>query len=263
MSNAWHVFRFVFKDNFKSGWALGYLLFLGLALFSLHYFTGSLTRSLASFISVLLILVPLMSSVVTAFYYYNKMDLWILLISQPIERRSVLLGMYAGISASLLLPMLLSFLIPAMLAWSEAVANINWLMTMVITGSFLTLIFSAITLAIVLRSASRLTGLGLVLFMWLLLTVLYDGAVLAYLFAFSDYNIEQHALIMILLNPVDLTRVVLSLELDIAAMMGYSGVVFKNFFTQSMGQLISLGALVIWTGLPLLLSSRILRKKDF
>jgi Cu-processing system permease protein len=66
-----------------------------------------------------------------------------------------------------------------------------------------------------------------------------------------------------LLNPVDLGRVLLLLQLDTAALMGYTGAVFERFFGSSVGILLAVGALLGWTLLPFALGLRRFGMKDF
>jgi len=70
-------------------------------------------------------------------------------------------------------------------------------------------------------------------------------------------------LFLTFLNPIDLGRVLLLLQLDIAALMGYTGAVFRRFFGSEMGVITSAVALVAWTGAPLWLGLRQFKRKDF
>jgi hypothetical protein len=66
-----------------------------------------------------------------------------------------------------------------------------------------------------------------------------------------------------LLNPVDLARVMLLLQFDTAALMGYTGAVFERFFGTLFGIAIAGGALLLWTLAPLALALARFRTKDF
>ena len=99
--------------------------------------------------------------------------------------------------------------------------------------------------------------------MWLGFAVLYDGLVLLVVLAFGDYPLESPLLALTVLNPVDLGRVLLLLQFDIAALMGYTGAVFKQFFGNGGGILAAAVALMGWIGAPVLLGSRTFRRKDF
>ncbi|MDX1740094.1 MAG: hypothetical protein R3178_02330, partial [Rhodothermales bacterium] len=66
-----------------------------------------------------------------------------------------------------------------------------------------------------------------------------------------------------LLNPIDLGRIILLLQIDISALMGYTGAVFEQFFGSPMGLAMSSGALLIWISGSLLLARRTFLRKDF
>ena len=82
------------------------------------------------------------------------------------------------------------------------------------------------------------------------------------IFSFSDYPIEKLTLGLVALNPVDLARIIMLLELDISALMGYTGAFYKNFFGSSWGIIFSTAVLFIWIAFPLALATRIFSKKD-
>ena len=65
------------------------------------------------------------------------------------------------------------------------------------------------------------------------------------------------------LNPIDLGRILFLMKFDIAALMGYTGAVFQRFFGSSLGIIISFACLFIWIFVPLFLSNRFFKKKDF
>jgi Cu-processing system permease protein len=66
-----------------------------------------------------------------------------------------------------------------------------------------------------------------------------------------------------MLNPIDLSRILILLELDISVLLGYTGAVFKKFFGTGMGMLSSLTVMFVWLIIPILLMIRKFNKKDF
>ena len=98
---------------------------------------------------------------------------------------------------------------------------------------------------------------------WLLLTVVYDGFVLLVLAVFSDYPLERLTLGMMMTNPIDLARIALLLRFDGAALLGYTGAVFLNFFGGGAGLAVAAAALALWVALPVGLAGRVFQRKDF
>ena len=66
----------------------------------------------------------------------------------------------------------------------------------------------------------------------------------------------------VVLNPIDLARVLLLLKIDIAALMGYTGAVFERFFGSGRGLLVSAGALGLWIAVPAWLAMRRFVRRD-
>ena len=56
--------------------------------------------------------------------------------------------------------------------------------------------------------------------------------------------------------------VLVLLNVDVSALMGYTGATYKAFFGSSTGLLYTLGIMLIWVVVPILLALRSFRKKD-
>ena len=130
-------------------------------------------------------------------------------------------------------------------------------------GILLTLIFTAFAALIVARVDDKVKGIGIAIGLWLAGTVLYDGLVMLGLMVLADYPLERPALAAMLANPIDLARVLILMRLDVSALMGYTGAVFEKFFGSASGTALASLALVLWTGVPLLLGARRFQRKDF
>jgi Cu-processing system permease protein len=73
---------------------------------------------------------------------------------------------------------------------------------------------------------------------------------------------EKFTLLLSSLNPIDLGRIFIMLQLDISALMGYTGAVYKDFFGSASGMLFTTGIMLLWMAIPLWLALRLFRKKD-
>ena len=92
--------------------------------------------------------------------------------------------------------------------------------------------------------------------------MIYDAILLYALFLLSEWPLETPLLTLLMLNPLDLTRFQVILQMDVSAMMGYGGAAFKEFLGATGGILVSSILLLLWIILPYLLSLRIFKKKD-
>ena len=99
--------------------------------------------------------------------------------------------------------------------------------------------------------------------MWLFFAVIYDGIILLSMMLFGDYPLDKVTLMVTMLNPIDLSRILILLKLDISALLGYTGAVFQKFFGTSSGVILSLSILSIWTIIPVVLMVRKAKGKDF
>ena len=64
------------------------------------------------------------------------------------------------------------------------------------------------------------------------------------------------------LNPIDLSRIIVLLQMDIAALMGYSGAVFNEFLGSFQGVLFGAMMLAGWIVVPAWLAIRKFNRKD-
>ena len=136
-------------------------------------------------------------------------------------------------------------------------------LTLIATGSALTLVFFAISFFIAIKVNDKAASMGLAFVVWLVLAVVYDGLVLAATVWYADYPLETATIAMVTLNPIDLARIVVMLTFDYAALMGYTGAVFQKFFGASLGVGVSVLSLGLWTVIPFLLGQFAFRKKDW
>jgi Cu-processing system permease protein len=131
------------------------------------------------------------------------------------------------------------------------------------TGVLLTAAFTALAFLIALRFEDKARGFGVALLVWLGCAVVYDGLVLLAATLLADYPLETPLLVLTLLNPLDLGRVLLLLDFDVAALMGYTGAVFRRFLGTTLGLTVASAALMAWTVGPLVLGVRRFRRRDF
>jgi Cu-processing system permease protein len=82
------------------------------------------------------------------------------------------------------------------------------------------------------------------------------------LFTFSDYPLEKLTLLLSALNPIDLGRIFIMLKMDISALMGYTGALYKDFFGSGSGIMFTIGIMLLWALIPLWLTVRAFKRKD-
>jgi Cu-processing system permease protein len=113
-----------------------------------------------------------------------------------------------------------------------------------------------------ISSKDRAKGIGIAIFIWIFFNIIYDGILLILMFQFADYPIEKIMAVLSALNPVGLSRIFVQLQLDVSAMLGYSGAIFKEIFGTGKGLGISVIILLLWSAFPFLISLIKFNKKD-
>jgi len=257
------IIKYSFLDLVKSRWSYIYLLFyflLGIVLLFLNHDIG---KAIITLMNIIIILVPLISTIFGVMYYYDSREFTELLLALPIKRSSIFLGQYFGLAVSLSTSLVIGLGIPFLFYGLLQTNIILHFLLLLMVGVFLTFIFSALSYCIGLRNENKIKGFGYAILLWLFLAVIYDGILLTILILFGDYPLENITLFGTLLNPIDLSRILILLKLDISALLGYTGAVFKKFFGNSGGAIVSFLILILWTVIPILILTKIAKKKDF
>ena len=81
--------------------------------------------------------------------------------------------------------------------------------------------------------------------------------------AFGEYPLERPLLALMLANPVDVARVLVLTQLDVSALMGYTGAIFEHTFGTTIGVVVAAAALFIWWTVPLGFAGRRFLRRDF
>lgn len=245
----------------RSRWLLAYAAFFLLASDALLRFGGADDRAFLSLASVVLFVAPLVGLVFGTTYLYASRESTELLLAQPVGRAPIFLGLYFGLALPLALALALGLALP--FAWHGIdMRGRGTLLLLVGCGVALTLTFVALAFMVALRADDRVRGLGVAIGWWLVLALLYDGAILVGIALFSQYAIERAVLALILANPIDLARIVLLLRFDAGALQGYTGAVFAGFFG-GQGVIVAIMALALWIAAPVALGFRAFCRRDF
>lgn len=263
MGQTLKILKYSFFDILRSRWTFIYFLFFLITGYGLLFFSTNLNSGISSLMNVILAIIPLISTVFGAMYYYNSREFAIMLLSQPMKRKTIFTGQFIGLAVSLAFSFALGVLIPFVsygIFNSPEIWNFSIL---VLVGILLNFIFVALAFLIATLNEDKIKGFGIAILVWLYLAVVYDGMFLLVLMTFSDYPLEKPAIGMSVLNPVDLSRILVLLKLDISALMGYTGAVFNKFFGTTKGMIISFASLLLWILIPVWLFLRFSRKKDF
>ncbi len=257
------ILKYSFYDLMRSRWSYVYFGFYLILGFVLLFLNNNVSKAVITLMNVIIILVPLIGTIFGVMYYYNSKEFTGLLLAQPLKRSTIFLGQYFGVALSLSMSLVIGLGIPFVaygIFMSDAIWDFGLLL---LTGAFLTFIFTALSFNIGLRNENRIKGFGYAILLWLFMAVIYDGILLMSLMIFADYPLDTFSLTASMFNPIDLSRILILLKLDISALMGYTGALFQKFFGTSLGIFLSISVLALWVLIPVWLIRRVARKKDF
>lgn len=251
------IAKFIFFDILKNKILLIYTLFLFVISWAILGLENNPSKATLNLLNIVLLVVPLLSIVFSTIYVYNSSQFIVLLSSQPTPRNRIWIGIFLGLAFSQIFAFLLGCGLPIIL-YSSIVTGFS----LIIAGVLLTLVFVSFAMLASISSKDRAKGIGIAIFVWIFFNIIYDGILLIFMFQFSDYPIEKLMAILSALNPVGLSRIFVQLQLDVSAMLGYSGAIFKELFGKGNGLGISIFILILWGAFPFLISLFKFNKKD-
>jgi len=258
---AFRLFTCGLRDVARRRWLLLYTLFYALLTDALFRFGGSGGRAVISLANVVLGLVPLVALMFGTMYLYHAREFIQMMLAQPVGRRSLYAGLYGGVAVPLAAAFLAGVGLP--LAWHGGVGDVTPVLVLLATGTALSLTFTGLAFVIALGCRDRAAGLATAILVWLAAALLYDGVVLLAVVVFRDHPLEGSLIAGMLINPIDLARVLLLLQFDLGALAGYTGAVFERFFGTAHGSLLAAGALALWVATPWAVGLRQFARKDF
>ncbi|WP_426064096.1 ABC transporter permease subunit [Flavobacterium sp. DSP2-3-1] len=251
------IIKIIFLDILKNNIILAYTLILAILSWSSFGLEDNSAKGLLTILNIILFTVPLVSILFATIYLYNSTEFIELLLSQPIKRKKIWLSLFLGLSLAMVLAFFIGAGIPLLINAPDSVG-----IMMLVIGCMITLVFVALAFLSSILTRDKAKGIGIAIMGWLYFALLFDGIILYLLFQFSDYPIEKAMIVVTAFSPIDLARIQILLHLDVSAMMGYTGAIFKDFFGTSLGLLLSFSLLCLWIIIPFFISLIKFKNKD-
>ena len=251
------IIKIILLDILKNKIVLTYTLILAALSWSSFALEDNYAKGLLTILNVILFTVPLVSVLFSTIYLYNSSEFIELLFSQPVKRRKIWASLFLGLSSSMVFAFMVGAGIPLLINAPNSLG-----LMMIIIGCLITVIFVALAFLSSILTRDKAKGIGIAIMIWLFFALLFDGIVLFLLFQLSDYPIENFMVGLTALSPIDLARIQILMHLDVSAMMGYTGAIFKDFFGTSSGLVISFLLLCLWAIIPFFISLKKFNQKD-
>ena len=251
------IIKIILLDILKSKIVLAYTFILAILSWSSFALEDNSAKGILTILNVILFTVPLVSILFATIYLYNSSEFIELLLSQPIKRRKIWISLFLGLSFSMILAFFVGAGIPLLINSPDSIG-----IMMLLNGCLITVIFTALAFLSSILTRDKAKGIGIAIMIWLFFALLFDGLVLFLLFQLQDYPIENAMVGITAFSPIDLARIQILLHLDVSAMMGYTGAIFKDFFGTSTGLIVSFLLLSLWAIIPFFISLKKFNKKD-
>lgn len=252
------LWRYQLINILRTKWIVAYGLFFFFFVCALLIFGGDTTKVTASVLSIVLLIVPIISILYGTVAWYNSISFVHLLLSQPIRRSHVLLSSWLAVGFGLAGSFSISVLAALLLNRALDISSL----TVVLFGGALTLIFVGLGHLVAVGINDRMKGVGVAFLLWFYFAILHDALVFAVASGLRDRPIEIPTMILMALNPVDLTRIQVLLTLDLSAMMGYTGKILQHFLSSPWGQALTMTSLFLWILGPITWALRVFSRKD-
>jgi Cu-processing system permease protein len=247
----------------RSRWVFIYTAFYLFTTIALLLLSGDIAKVIISLTNIIIILTPLIGILFGTTYYYNSREFIQLLMAQALSRWSIFRGIYFGMASALCATLIVGVGVPFLVYGVVASPDLIAFVILLSVACVLSIIFSLLAFLIAMRFDDKVKGLSLSLFAWLFFAILYDGIFLLLLLTFKDYPLENLTVSMVLLNPIDLARILILLKLDLSALMGYTGAVLAKFMGKGTGILFIAISLLLWVLIPLWRLKNLGQSKDF
>lgn len=257
--NLLKVIKFEIKSILRSRWIFGYTLITMLMTAGLVYLTNDTSKVLVSLILILPLFVPLVSLIFSTLHWYYNERFTVLLLTQPISRKTVLFSRYLSLSFSLSVSLLIGVLTPFIIRLQFP----SGLTFILIISILLNFIFVGMALWISTLIVDRLKGIGLVFGSWIYFSLIHDGLLLIILIMFKESPLDGVAGIISSLSPISLSRVVGLMYFDQALLLGHTGALVKQILTSWKGVSLAAIATVLWLFVPLFGTYFSFRRRDF
>jgi len=272
----WHRMGVVAREEFRlaleSRWLFGFTALLTALVLGLSFFGMAQSREVGfqgfarvtlSLMNLVLFIVPLTGLMLGVTSVTGGSGALPLLLAQPVSRREVLAGKLLGLGAALTVAQLVGFggggVVVALSAGADQVRGFAALTGLSIALGWLMV---STSLMIAVLRPDRLKAMSTALFLWLLLVVAYDLVVLGATTLLGGLPLQRVLVPALLLNPVDIARVLTTLAVGSGALFGPTSAVLMKLSGTSAGIGIGLLVLLVETIVPAAIAMWVFQRRD-
>jgi Cu-processing system permease protein len=241
--------------------ALG-MSYFGLAGYRTAGFQG-FARVSTSLFNLVVYLVPLTALVMGVTEITGRREALAQVLAQPVRRIDVLLGSYLGVAAALAAALVIGLGgAGVIIAFQVSTASLGAYLALFGLSLSLLLAFLAVSYAVGVLVLDRLKSMAFALLVWFATVFGYDLALIGLSSMFRGLPLKTILLPAILLNPVDISRVLVTLAGGKGALFGPAGATLVEVFGRPTGAVIAGAALAFQIAFPLVVAMLVFRRRD-
>jgi len=223
-------------------------------------------RTAASLVQIVLLLVPVSALLLGVVALAPDRGAAELLYSQPVARRTILLGRLAGLLLALTAAQAVGFGAAGLvLFWQSGDEGLGGFVLLVLCSFALTAIFLGLAawIAVGATAGQRSRAIAQALVVWFAAAVLFDVAALGVASLLRSGTASRLLVVAVLVNPVDAVRTAALLGLEGAAAFGAASLAFLRITGGTFGAATLLAlSLAAWVVVPTVLAVRRLERTD-
>lgn len=272
-SSVLSIARQEFALHRRNRWVVSFaVLFAALSLAVAYFgmitsgYTGfqDFVRTSASLVNLGGFLLPLFALLLGVFSFLTQREYLDILATQPVSRRTILLGKYLGLLVSVLAAAALGFGLPgAMIAASIGVEGAGTYLLVVLFSCLLAAVFTGLSVLIALLAGRRPVALGLAIGVWIFFELVYGVLMLATTLYLPPAVARNVLLVGIGGNPVDAVRVLSLLQVGGPPLFGPAGATLvKITGSATIASAVGLGIIALWIVAPVAIAVRVFKRQD-
>ncbi len=256
------LLKFEILENIRNGWIYLYFFvsFAGAAAI-MQLSADEPIKATASLLSLSLLMIPLFSLLFSGLAFSESMPFLETVIVRQVSRRDIYISKFFGLGLGMGVAYLTAFMLAALISFRHA-QFLSAFILMLIQGFLMHFIFCALAMAIAGLVRRREVLIALLLIVWFYFYIIYDLIIMTVGVLFGDYPIEGAVLGLFFLNPLDLMRMIILLNIDLSSLLGFGAALFQNVFGGVTGTLTAIAVLVAWIAMPFFLGLRLFLRRD-
>jgi Cu-processing system permease protein len=267
------IAREEYRRTIESRWLFLFSILFALVVLALSFFGlaqsqevgfQGFARVTLSLLNLSLFLVPLAALLLGVTSLSGGAESLSLLLAQPVARGEVLAGKFLGLGAALTVAQAVGFGGGGLVvAWNAGAAQAPAFLVLTLLSIALGWLSVSAALLVAAIWPDRLKAMSAALTLWLLMVVAYDLVILGATALLHGVPLQAVLLPALLVNPVDLVRVLTTLAVGSGALLGPTSAVLVGFFGTVGGAALGLAVLLVETATPLWMAGRIIHARDW